>query len=117
MLLGLPLWDRLTSVMSDLAKRAGARDSDGIILIPEIGHQDLAEMIGCSRPMISRMIGEMVKSGMLARRRRQYVLLKKWESNENRRNSKRPIQRFGAFSRGRPAISPETLAESKPGAA
>src|SRR5208282_1904035 len=47
-LLNLPFWDRLTMVMTDLAKRAGVRDSEGIMLIPEIGHEDLAEMIGCS---------------------------------------------------------------------
>src|ERR1700735_1251880 len=46
-LFNLSSWDRLTMVMSDLAMRAGARDSKGIILIPEIGHEDLAEMIGC----------------------------------------------------------------------
>src|SRR5580693_8251827 len=34
-LLNLPFWDRLTIVMSDLAKRVGVRDSQGIILIPE----------------------------------------------------------------------------------
>jgi CRP-like cAMP-binding protein len=86
------LLGRLTIVMSDLAKRAGVRDSDGIILIPEIGHEDLAEMIGCSRPMVSRMITQMVESGLLARRREQYVLLKKWDSNDDRRNSEKSVQ-------------------------
>src|SRR6202789_1716738 len=36
--LTLPFWDRLTMVMTDLAKRAGVRDSEGIMLIPEVGH-------------------------------------------------------------------------------
>src|SRR5882757_4403717 len=35
-LLNLPFWDRLTMVLSDLAARAGVRDSEGIILIPEL---------------------------------------------------------------------------------
>jgi CRP/FNR family transcriptional regulator, cyclic AMP receptor protein len=78
-LLTLPFWDRLSIVMTDLANRAGVRDSEGIILIPELGHEDLAEMIGCSRPMVSRLIGEMVESGLIARRGKQYVLLKKWD--------------------------------------
>jgi CRP-like cAMP-binding protein len=86
-LLNLPFWDRLTVVLSDLATRAGVRDSEGIILIPELGHEDLAEMIGCSRPMVSRLIAEMVESGLIKRRGRQYVLLKKWDFNNNRRNS------------------------------
>jgi CRP/FNR family transcriptional regulator, cyclic AMP receptor protein len=82
-LLSLPLFDRLTIVLSDLAKRLGVRDSQGIVLIPEIYHDDLAEMIGCSRPMISRLIGQMTESGQLARRGKQYVLLKKWDFDNN----------------------------------
>ena len=77
-LLGLPFWDRLTIVLSDLGKRAGVQDSEGIILIPEVFHEDLAEMIGCSRPMVSRMIAQMVESKLLGRRGKQYVLLKNW---------------------------------------
>jgi CRP/FNR family cyclic AMP-dependent transcriptional regulator len=93
-LLSLPFWDRLLIVMSDLAKRAGIRDSQGIMLIPEIGHQELAEMIGCSRPLVTCMIAEMVKSGLLARRKKQYVLLQRWDSNHNSGHSQKPIRRF-----------------------
>jgi len=91
-LLNLPFWDRLTMVMTDLAKRAGVRDSEGIMLIPEIGHEDLAEMIGCSRPMVSRLIAIMAESGLLARRGKQYVLLKKWDFNNNNHNSQKQVR-------------------------
>ncbi len=91
-LLNLPFWDRLTMVMTDLAKRAGVRDSEGIMLIPEIGHEDLAEMIGCSRPMVSRLIAIMAESGLLARRGKQYVLLKKWDFNHNNHNSQKQVR-------------------------
>jgi CRP-like cAMP-binding protein len=84
-LLSLPIKDRLTVVMSELAMQTGVRDKEGIILIPEIGQEGLAEMIGCSRPMVTRLIAEMVESGLLARRGKQYVLLKKWDFNNNRR--------------------------------
>jgi CRP/FNR family transcriptional regulator, cyclic AMP receptor protein len=77
-LLNLPIWDRLTMVMSDLAMRAGVRDSEGTMLIPQLAQDDLAEMIGCSRPMVSRLIAAMTESGLLAKRGKQYVLLKKW---------------------------------------
>jgi CRP/FNR family cyclic AMP-dependent transcriptional regulator len=100
-LLNLSFWDRLTMVMSDLAKRAGVRDAEGIILIPEIRHEDLSEMIGCSRPMVSRLIAIMVESGLLSRRGNQYVLLKKWDL-DNRRNAQRSAGR-DAKSAGRPA--------------
>lgn len=102
-LLNLPFWDRLTIVLSDLAKRAGVRDSEGIILIPEIGHEDLAEMIGCSRPMVSRLIAQMVESGLLARRGngKQYVLLKKWNFSDNRCNSQKMVRRAESVPTGR----------------
>ena len=42
-LLNIPFYrDRLTMVLSDLAERAGVSDSEGIILIPEVFHEDLA---------------------------------------------------------------------------
>ena len=100
-LLNLPFWDRLTIVLSDLATRAGVRDSEGIILIPELGHEDLAEMIGCSRPMVSRLIAEMVESGLIARRGRHYVLLKKWNFDDNRRNSNHSDRRIEAGAPGK----------------
>ena len=99
-LLSLPSWDRLTIVMSDLAKRAGVRDSEGIILIPELGHEDLAEMSGCSRPMVTRLIAEMVESGLIARRGKQYVLLKKWDFNADGRNSTKTVRRVETVASG-----------------
>ena len=88
-------------LLSDLGTRAGVQDSEGTILIPELGHEDLAEMIGCSRPMVSRLIAEMIESGLLSRRGKQYVLLKKWDFNDNSRNSKKSAPRFEAASLGR----------------
>jgi CRP/FNR family transcriptional regulator, cyclic AMP receptor protein len=110
-LLNLPFWDRLTIVLSDLAKRAGVRDSQGIILIPEVFHEDLAEMIGCSRPMVSRLISQMVESGLLARRGKQYVLLKKWDLNDDRRSRQKPASRFEAVS----STSAPTFAQTSRG--
>jgi CRP/FNR family transcriptional regulator, cyclic AMP receptor protein len=100
-LLNLPFWNRLTVVMSDLAKRAGVSDSQGIILIPEIGHEALSEMIGCSRPMVTRLIAEMVQSGLLARRGKQYVLLKKWDFNESSPSFRKMARRLESVSTGR----------------
>jgi CRP-like cAMP-binding protein len=102
-LLNLPFWNRLTIVLSDLAKRAGVKDADGIILIPEIGHEGLSEMIGCSRPMVTRLIAEMVQSGLLARRGKQYVLLKKWDFNESSPSFRKAARRLEAVSLARPS--------------
>ena len=58
-------------------------------------------MIGCSRPMVSRLIAIMIESRLLARRGNQYVLLKKWDL-DNGRNVQRSARR-DAKSAGRPA--------------
>jgi CRP-like cAMP-binding protein len=112
-LLNLPFWDRLIIVLSDLAKRAGVRDSEGIILIPEIRHEDLAEMIGCSRPMVSRLMAQMVESGLIVRRGNQYVLLKKWDFETNARTSQKSIRRVDAPPQGRTATSTTAGAGSR----
>lgn len=97
-LLSLPLKDRLRIVMSELAKRAGVSDKEGIVLLPEIGHEDLAEMIGCSRPMVTRMISELMAASLLSRRGKQYVLLKKWDFNNNVQNSQKSNRRVEAVA-------------------
>jgi len=78
-LIGLPFCNRLELVMSDLALRAGVKDARGTILIPELAHEDLAEMIGSSRPMVSRLISQMISANKLDRIAKQYVLLNKWD--------------------------------------
>jgi CRP/FNR family cyclic AMP-dependent transcriptional regulator len=78
-LLGLPFRNRLELVLSDLALRAGIKDSRGTILIPQLAHEDLAEMIGSSRPMVTRMISRMIETGLLECRSKQCILLKKWD--------------------------------------
>jgi CRP-like cAMP-binding protein len=65
---------RLELVFADLAHRLGARDARGIVLLPELSHQDLAEMTGCSRPMASRVIAGMLKKGILARQEGHYIV-------------------------------------------
>jgi CRP-like cAMP-binding protein len=71
--------ERLELVLKDLASRFGVEDSRGILLITDLLHAKLAEMIGSSRPMITRLINEMVDQGVLARRGKQYVLLNRPE--------------------------------------
>ena len=117
-LLNLPSWDRLVVVMSDLATRASVKDSEGTILIPELGHEDLAEMIGCSRPLVSRMIAEMVESGLIARRGKQYVLLKKWDFNATRNSSgNHPVRRVEGVLSARVSTSVPPSDGSSPGIA
>jgi CRP/FNR family cyclic AMP-dependent transcriptional regulator len=72
---GLSLHDRLQLVLKDLAGRFGVPESRGILLTPELSHNDLAEMIASSRSMVSRLIREFIECGRLARQGKHYILL------------------------------------------
>jgi CRP-like cAMP-binding protein len=66
---------RFKMVLADLASRFGVKDSRGTLLIPEFGHNDFAEMIGCSRPMASRLIAEMISAGSLEQDGKHYIIV------------------------------------------
>jgi CRP/FNR family cyclic AMP-dependent transcriptional regulator len=66
---------RLEMVFDHLATKFGVCESRGTLLIPEFRHRDFAEMIGSSRPMVSRLISEMISAGKLAAQGKQYIVL------------------------------------------
>src|SRR5271155_2440239 len=66
---------RLEKVLAELAAKFGVKESRGTLLIPEFGHNDFAEMIGCSRPMVSRLIAEMISAGRLEQHGRHYIII------------------------------------------
>ncbi len=100
-LLNLPFWQRLEVVLSDLALRFGVKDARGTILIPDLAHEDLAEMMGCSRPMVSRLVAEMAEAGLLSRSGKQYLLLNKWNfgTNGNQTQVGSQVQAVPAYSK------------------
>ncbi len=67
--------ERLQAVFKHLGVRFGITERRGIMLLPELTHGDLAEMIGSSRSMASRLIGDMVKEGLLVRGERLHFVL------------------------------------------
>jgi CRP-like cAMP-binding protein len=73
-LLGLGFRTRFELVLTDLAARFGVRDKRGVLIIPELSQLDFAEMIGSSRPMISRLVKEMCESGELLRHDKQHII-------------------------------------------
>jgi CRP/FNR family cyclic AMP-dependent transcriptional regulator len=73
---------RLEMVLDRLGSRFGIEDKRGTLLVPELGHEDLAEMIGSSRPMVSKLIGDMTEEGVLARgENRRFILCTKGRSS------------------------------------
>ncbi len=75
-LMGMSFRERLELVLAELGRKLGAPDDDGIALTFEPAHGDLAEMIGSSRPMVSRLMADLLAQGEIARRGRLYILLK-----------------------------------------
>ncbi len=73
--LGMSFRERLQTVFASLATRFAVRDSRGILLTVELSHDDLAEMIASSRPMVSRLIADMMDQGIIARQGKHYILL------------------------------------------
>ena len=67
--------ERLEAMLAEVGARFGVRDARGTMLTLELGHDDWAEMIGSSRPMVSRLIAEMVQNRVLAREGKHYILL------------------------------------------
>jgi hypothetical protein len=72
---------RLELVFAELAGKFGVNESGGTLLTPEFGHADFAEMIGCSRPLVGRLIDEMISAGRLAKRGKQYIILEDFAEN------------------------------------
>jgi CRP-like cAMP-binding protein len=73
--LGLSFRERLEIIFAQLAQRFGVKDSRGVLLTPELSQEALAEMIASSRPMVSRLIAEMVDQRVIARQGKHYILL------------------------------------------
>jgi CRP/FNR family transcriptional regulator len=72
--LGFSFRERLEATLSDLAKRFGVEDKRGTLLRIKLSHGDLAEMVDASRPMVTRLMGEMIADHKLYREGKQYIL-------------------------------------------
>ena len=90
-LLGLDFRNRLELVLADLATRFGVHEARGIFIVPEFRHAELAEMLGSSRPMVSRLIGEMVEQGELVRLSSKQYLLRSAFAPESEKRATRAV--------------------------
>jgi CRP-like cAMP-binding protein len=66
--------ERLESALAELAEKCGVRDTYGTLIVPQFSHDDFAAMIASSRPMVTRLLAELIAQGRLIRRDRRYVL-------------------------------------------
>lgn|GEM_PF-478338 len=73
--LGLSYRERIEMVMVELGRKFGVPDSDGVLLTFEPTTSDFAEMIGSSRPVVGRVMADLIEDGEIERRDRKYILL------------------------------------------
>src|ERR1700694_691638 len=66
---------RFEIVLNRLGARLGIEDKRGTLLVPELGLEDLAEMIGSSRPMVSKLIAQMTREGPTNTASRMVIVL------------------------------------------
>lgn len=72
----MSLRERLQLVLADLGSRFGVQDARGVLLTSELAQEELAEMIGSSRPMVSKLLSEMAERSIIACQGRRYILLR-----------------------------------------
>jgi CRP/FNR family transcriptional regulator, cyclic AMP receptor protein len=77
--LGLDYRARLFEVLADLSARFGVKDARGTLLIPELSHTDFAQMVGCSRAAVSKLIENLISDGILARSGKRHIILRQDE--------------------------------------
>ncbi len=70
----LALRDRLPRLLSRLAYSHGLRGDDRMILIEDVSHQDLADMLGATRQSVSRELKSLERAGLVELRYRRIVL-------------------------------------------
>lgn len=74
-LMNLGFRERLEVALSEVASRFGVQDARGIVVTLEFGHEEWAEMIGSSRPMVSRLFAQMIETNQIAKEGKHYILL------------------------------------------
>jgi DNA-binding IclR family transcriptional regulator len=91
----MTLRERLEAVFAELAERFGVSDARGILITPELDQEGLAEMIGGSRPMVSKLLMEMKQEGVIAREGKHYILTSQNFAGSSRLSAKSPAKLRG----------------------
>lgn len=82
MMLRLSVRDRLLTVFAELSSKFGTRHEQGTLLDILLTHQDLADLVGATRPIITSHLNDLQRDGAVIRARRRLVLVPHRLSNE-----------------------------------
>jgi len=82
MMLRLPVQDRLLTAFAELSLKFGARHEQGTLLAIPLTHQDLADLVGATRQIITSHLRGLERNGVIIRERRRLILVPGRISNE-----------------------------------
>ena len=82
MMLRLAVRDRLLTAFAELGSKFGTRHERGTLLNLPLTHQDLADLVGATRPIITLQLRDLERDGAIIRERRRLVLVPNRLSNE-----------------------------------
>jgi CRP-like cAMP-binding protein len=66
---------RLTRAIGEIADNFGVADARGRLIPLRLSHDDLAALVGASRPMVSKHLKELASEGVLVKQQGRYVVL------------------------------------------
>jgi CRP-like cAMP-binding protein len=72
---GLSLRQRLAMALLELAQKFGVQDARGTILILQVTHEDLADLVGASRQKVTEHIKELERQQYIVRDGRKLIVL------------------------------------------
>ncbi|MGE0821329.1 MAG: Crp/Fnr family transcriptional regulator [Candidatus Binatia bacterium] len=72
---GLNLQQRLALAFLELAQKFGVQDARGTILILQLTHEDLANLVGASRQKVTEQIKELERKELLLRDGRRFIVV------------------------------------------
>jgi CRP/FNR family transcriptional regulator, cyclic AMP receptor protein len=73
---GLSAGERLVLMLHELGEKFGVPAPDGVLIDIRLTHDDFAELIGCSRPVIGKIFNEITSAGRIQFGNRGGILLR-----------------------------------------
>lgn len=65
---------RLAYTIAEIADRFGIADARGKLITLKLSHEDFADLVGASRPMVSKHLKELAKAGIFCKENARYIL-------------------------------------------
>lgn len=75
LMLRLPVQDRLLTAFAELSFKFGAPHDRGTLLAIPLTHQDLADLVGATRQIITSHLRDLERDGAIIRERRRLILV------------------------------------------